>query len=229
MMIDKYIALLLAIILLVSCQDRDGDYLIKGANVYDGLGGPPVLTDVLIADGEIAYISTGIVCSPCEVIEGEGLALAPGFVDLHAHLEPLPIIPDAESAIHMGVTTALGGPDGSSPLPIGRYLDSMETMGVGINVAYLIGHNSVRLNVMQLENRDPTDEEMDEMIQQVQAGMYEGAYGISTGLKYLPGAYSKTEEVITLSRHVAELGGIYTSHLREEGLDSSTVLLRRSL
>ena len=144
--------------------------------------------------------------------------VAPGFIDLHAHLEPLLQLPEAESQLRQGVTTALGGPDGGSPWPLNAYLDSVEAEGVGMNVAYLVGHNTIRRNVMQLDNRPPTEEELKHMQQQVAAGMQQGAFGISTGLKYVPGAFSDVEEVIALSKTAAAYGGMYTSHLREEGL-----------
>lgn len=153
-----------------------------------------------------------------EVVNLNGLVISPGFVDLHAHLEPLPIIPDAASALHMGVTTALGGPDGSSPIRIGNYLDSLDNIGMGINVAYLIGHNSVRSQILGMEAREPNSQELEAMQSLIADGMKDGAYGMSTGLKYLPGAFSKVDEVISLAKTAASFGGIYTSHLREEGL-----------
>jgi dihydroorotase/N-acyl-D-amino-acid deacylase len=146
------------------------------------------------------------------------MAVAPGFIDLHAHIEPLTLYPDAKSHVMQGVTTALGGPDGGSPLRLGTFLDTLAKGGIGLNVGYLIGHNTVRNHVMGLINREPTKPELEQMKLLVADGMKDGAFGISTGLKYLPGAFAKTSEVIALSKVAAEYGGIYTSHLREEGL-----------
>ncbi|MDX1333663.1 MAG: D-aminoacylase, partial [Robiginitalea sp.] len=137
---------------------------------------------------------------------------------IHTHLDPILELPECESHVRQGVTTALGGPDGSSPWPFGAYLDSLEQLGMGMNVGYLIGHNTVRRNVMGLENRAPTPAELEQMKNQIAQGMQEGAFGISTGLKYLPGTFSEVGEVIALSQVAAAGGGIYTSHLREEGL-----------
>lgn len=117
-----------------------------------------------------------------------------------------------------GVTTALGGPDGGGPLPLSDYFKELESLGIGLNVGYLVGHNSVRNEVMGMENRVPTSAELEKMKELMAVNMKSGAFGISTGLKYLPGSFSKVEEVIELSKVVANLGGIYTSHLREEGL-----------
>ena len=151
-------------------------------------------------------------------INASGLVVAPGFIDLHTHLDPILELSECESHIRQGVTTALGGPDGSSPWPFGAYLDTLEQLGVGMNVGYLVGHNTVRRNVMGLENRAPTAGELERMKAQIAQGMQEGAFGISTGLKYLPGTFSEVDEVIALSKEASAAGGIYTSHLREEGL-----------
>jgi dihydroorotase/N-acyl-D-amino-acid deacylase len=117
-----------------------------------------------------------------------------------------------------GVTTALGGPDGGGPLPLSDYFKELGSLGIGLNVGYLVGHNSVRNEVMGMENRAPSEEELVKMKLLIEANMKAGAYGISTGLKYLPGSFSKVEEVIELSKVASKYGGIYTSHLREEGL-----------
>lgn len=209
---------LIVLFLIYSCQDTTGTYLIKDVTIYDGSGADAYTADLIIADNIIKKIGNDLSCSSCEEINHDGLAIAPGFIDVHAHLEPLPSLPSAESALHMGVTTALGGPDGFSPVDLGTYLDSLEQIRTGINVAYLIGHNSVRTAVMQLEGRTPSEEELLRMKALIVKGMEDGAFGLSTGLKYLPGTFAETSELISLSKEVAEMGGIYTSHLREEGL-----------
>ena len=127
-------------------------------------------------------------------------------------------IPDAENAVRQGVTTALGGPDGGSPFPLAAYMDSASKSGLGMNVAYLVGHNTIRRRVMGLAARAPTRAELERMKGMVAQGMADGAFGISTGLFYLPGTFSKIDEVIALSKVAADSGGIYTSHLRKEGL-----------
>ena len=214
----RFPIILFAVFWLSSCADQNGSFLISNVKIYDGSGSTPYRGDVIIDRDQIIKIGEDISCTSCAVIDGAGKSLSPGFIDLHAHLEPLPTIPSAESALHMGVTTALGGPDGSSPIKIDQYLTSLSDEGIGINVGYLIGHNSVRSNVMQLEGRAPSEAELDSMKTLVNQAMKEGAFGISTGLKYLPGTFAKIGEVIALSKEAANHGGIYTSHLREEGL-----------
>ncbi len=194
------------------------DLIVRGGVVYDGLGKGPKRLDIGIRDGRIAALKRDLRGHADRELYVEGKAVAPGFIDVHAHLEPLSLYPDAKSHLMQGVTTALGGPDGSSPMPIGSYLDSLSAAGVGLNVGYLIGHNTVRTHVMGLEDRSPSNTELAEMEQLIDEAMDQGAFGISTGLKYLPGTFAKTEEVIALSKVAAAKGGIYTSHLREEGL-----------
>lgn len=152
------------------------------------------------------------------MVDVTGLVVSPGFVDIHAHLDPILRLPGAESHVRQGVTTALGGPDGGGPWPFAEHLESIEALGTGMNVGFLVGHNRVRRQVMGLDNRAPTAEELTRMEDMIAQAMTEGAWGISTGLKYLPGAFSELDEIVALSAVAAGYGGIYTSHLREEGL-----------
>ncbi len=194
--------------------------LITNGTVVDGTGAARYAADVAISGDRIVAVSRTPLDArrAARVIDARGLIVAPGFIDLHAHLEPLLEMPDARSAVTQGVTLALGGPDGSGPFPLAAYLDSAQRAGLGMNVAYLVGHNTVRRAVMGTENRAPTADELEQMRTLIRRGMGDGAFGISTGLRYVPGYYSNTDEVIALSRAAADSGGIYTSHLREEGL-----------
>lgn len=194
------------------------DVLIVNGTLYDGTGKAGTQTDIAINKNVIVAIGDLKNKHAKKVIDAKGLAIAPGFIDLHAHIESIKTRPEALSALHQGVTTVLGGPDGRSPYPLGSYLDSLSTYPLGVNVAYLIGHNTIRKEVMGLENREPSPEELQKMKEMVANAMEEGAFGMSTGLKYLPGAFSKVDELIELSKVAATHGGFYTSHLREEGL-----------
>ena len=194
--------------------------LVRGGTVVDGTGAPGYRADVAWQGDRIVAVSRTPLDPrrAARVVDATGLVVAPGFIDLHAHLEPLLQKPAATSAVTQGVTLALGGPDGSGPFPLAAYADSADRLGLGINVAYLVGHNTVRTRVMGTENRAPTSDELARMVALVGQGMAEGAYGMSTGLRYVPGYYSTTDEVVALARAAASVGGIYTSHLREEGL-----------
>ena len=208
------------ITLLFSCTDDHTvyDIIIEKGTVYECSGKDPIATDIGIKNHVIQKLGDLSNSKANRRIDASGLSVSPGFIDMHAHLEPILELSDCESMLRQGVTTALGGPDGNSPWPFAAYLQKLDSIGIGMNVGYLVGHNKVRSNVMQLENRMPTSEELATMNAQIKTAMSEGAFGISTGLKYLPGAFSKIEEVIELSKISANLGGIYTSHLREEGL-----------
>ena len=196
------------------------DILIQHGTVIDGSGAPGIRADVAIVGARIVRVSTSPLnpTDAARVIDATGLVVTPGFIDLHAHLEPLLQLPGAESHVRQGVTLALGGPDGGGPWPFGTYLDSANRAGLGMNVAYLAGHNTIRREVMGTENRAPTPAELARMQAMVAQAMREGAFGLSTGLRYVPGYYATTDEVVALAREAASRGGIYTSHLREEGI-----------
>ena len=216
---NSLLKFLVTAIMLCSCAEQEHyTIIIKNGIIYDGSGSEGVASDLGIQGNLIKKIGNLEGAQADSVIDAGGMAVAPGFIDLHAHLDPILELNNCESHVRQGVTTALGGPDGSSPWPFGAYLDTLSQTGVGMNVAYLVGHNTIRKNSMKLENRAPTETELAEMKDQVKLAMNEGAFGISTGLKYLPGAFSKVEEVIELSKVASSEGGIYTSHLREEGL-----------
>jgi dihydroorotase/N-acyl-D-amino-acid deacylase len=204
----------------VQARSQSYDILITNGTVIDGSGAARYKADVAIAGNRIAAISrTTIPTSQAKrVIDATGLIVAPGFIDLHAHLDPILIMPDAQSHVRQGVTLALGGPDGGGPFPFKAYLDQVAAKPLGMNVAFLAGHNTIRSRVIGTENRAPTAAELERMKQMVAQSMGEGAFGLSTGLRYIPGFYSKTDEVVALSEVAADSGGIYTSHLREEGV-----------
>src|SRR5688572_20561238 len=204
----------------IGAQQPEFDVLISGGTIIDGTGTTRYRGDVALKGDRIALISRTPVAAnrAARRIDAAGKIVSPGFIDMHAHLDPLPRLPGAESAVRQGVTFALGNPDGGGPAVLGRYMDSLTKIGIGINVGYLVPHNTVKDSVMGTVNRLPTADEMARMKALVAQGMADGAFGISTGLRYLPGNFSKIEEVIALSKVAADLGGIYTSHLREEGL-----------
>jgi N-acyl-D-amino-acid deacylase len=144
--------------------------------------------------------------------------VAPGFIDPHTHTRGhIRDMPTAEPWLRQGVTTLVEGNDGSSPIPLGPFLDSVAAARPVPNFAMFIGHGSVREAVMGTANRAPTPIELDSMKALVARGMEDGALGLSTGLAYVPGTYATTEEVIELARVAGEYRGIYISHMRDEG------------
>jgi len=208
------------LILLIGCKSEiQFDVIILNGSVFDGSMSEPKKIDIGIVKDQIIELGNLKARHSSRIIKAEGLAVAPGFIDLHAHLEPIFDLSDCESHLRQGVTTSLGGPDGRGPLPFGVYVDSLKKLGVGMNVGFLVGHNTVRRKVMKLDNRKPSVYELAQMKSLIAQAMNEGAFGISTGLKYLPGSFSEVEEVIELSKEASKKGGIYTSHLRDEGLE----------
>ena len=201
-------------------QSQRYDILITNGQVIDGSGSPARRADIGIKGDRIVLISATPVPrrEAKRVIDATGRTVTPGFIDLHAHLDPLLRLPLAESALRQGVTTALGGPDGGSPLPLAPYMDSARALTVGINVGFLVGHNDIRRTVMGMSDKAPTPEQLEQMKALVAGAMRDGAFGLSTGLLYLPGTYSDVDEVVALSKVAADSGGIYTSHLRKEGI-----------
>lgn len=200
------------------------DVLLLGGTVYSGDNMEPVILDVAIAGDRIVAIGDLADRQAGQRLDVSGLAVVPGFVDIHSHAvrsDPTDGIfrwPDAENLIRQGVTTVVGGPDGSSPLPITVTLSALEENPAAVNFATFVGHGSIRGLIIGEEDRPPTDEELEQMRVEVRKAMEDGAYGLSSGLIYLPGRFATTEEVIELAKVAAEYDGIYISHMREEGL-----------
>src|SRR5581483_3433071 len=152
-------------------------------------------------------------------IDAKGLIVAPGFIDPHTHADEDLSNAQRKSNVNylmQGVTTDVIGNDGRSPLPISKRLDQLQTQGVGTNVVMLVGHGSVRGAVLGASDATPTAAQLAKMKELVRQAMDDGAFGMSTGLYYAPGSFSKTEEVIELAKVVAEHGGIYDTHMRDE-------------
>ncbi len=195
------------------------DVVIVGGMVLDGSGRSAQRLDVAIRGERVVAMARAIPRSRATmIVNAVGRTVTPGFIDLHAHLEPLPTLLLAESALRQGVTLAVGGPDGGSPLPLAPYMATLKRETIGINVAYLIGHNEIRRTVMGMSDQAPTADQLARMQRLVRQGMHDGAFGLSTGLLYLPGTYSTVDEVVALATAASDSGGIYTSHLRKEGI-----------
>jgi len=199
----------------------DADLLIRNARVVDGTGSPWFVNDVAITDGRISAMGRNLDLDADETIDAGGRVLAPGFIDVHTHVESgtsregLIDLPRADNFLLDGVTTVITGNCGGSEINVAAYANSLE--GLGINVATLIGHNSVRSEVVGLDDRAPTNDEMQQMKALVEKAMQDGAVGFSTGLLYVPGTYADTSEVIELAKVAAGYGGVYATHMREQG------------
>jgi N-acyl-D-amino-acid deacylase len=192
------------------------DVLIRHGRIVDGSGNPAFFADVALKDGRIAEIGR-VDGSAKSEIDAKGLIVAPGFIDVHTHADEIGEMPLAENFVRMGVTTVVVGNCGGSALDVAKLFRDVEATNVAINVATLIGHNTVRQKAMGGSfDRSPTPEELSTMKSLVEQAMKDGAVGLSTGLIYLPGVFSKTDEIIELAKVASAYDGIYTSHMRYE-------------
>lgn len=212
--------LFLSMVPLVPAQaDESYDLIITNARIIDGTGNPWFRGSIAIKEGRIVRVGRLASDTAAAVIDAKGQIVAPGFIDVHAHTEDIFNNPTAENFIRMGVTSLVTGNCGGSATEIGEFLGRFNTKPLAVNLATLIGHNSVRSKVMGLENRDPTAEEQAKMNALVEQAMKDGAVGLATGLIYVPGTFSKTDEVVELAKAASKYGGTYASHIRDEGTD----------
>jgi dihydroorotase/N-acyl-D-amino-acid deacylase len=199
--------------------------VLRGGTVFSGADREPVIADVWLQGDRIIGVGAVEGRAADRVVDVSGLAVAPGFIDLHSHAvrenderSGLYRWPDAENLLRQGVTTVIGGPDGWSPLPLEDSFRRMQEQGAAVNYGAFVGHGAVRVKVMGLGDRPPTDEELQRMRDEVDMAMRQGAFGLSSGLVYVPGSFATTEEVVALAEVAARHGGIYISHMRNEAL-----------
>lgn len=213
------VVVLLPLPMLAARSDQAATYdlVITGGRLVDGTGAPARRADLGLKDGKVAAIGMIPPSAGKEAIDATGLIVAPGFIDVHTHADGVADWPLAANFVRMGVTSIVAGNCGGSALDVGAALARIADTHVAVNFATLIGHNTVRNAVMGSENRDPSVSELSKMKALVWKGMADGAVGFSTGLQYVPGTYSKTPEIIELARVAANDGGLYASHMRNEG------------
>ncbi len=210
------ISLLLAALLL-QAQAPTYDLIIRNGRIIDGAGNPWRAADLAVRGDTIVAIAPHVAGTAARVIDARGQAVTPGFIDLHTHARRgIQDVPTAENYARQGVTTILEGPDGSSPLPIKDFLDSVAARKTSVNFGTFVGQGSIRDKIIGPINRKATPEEIERMKALVRQGMEDGAFGLSSGLFYVPGVFTPTEEVIELAKVAGQMGGIYISHMRNE-------------
>jgi N-acyl-D-amino-acid deacylase len=242
--------------LIIPACSKSGDFdlVVAGGLLYDGLGGPPIPADIGLSGGLVKAVGRLSYSRRSPVIEARGLSVAPGFIDVHDHTDfALLANPKAESAVRQGVTTLVSGNCGSSPFPIAEevfeetktkakaqfgvdiswrdlkgFFAAIEKGGTALNYATLVGHGAVRGAAMGFNDRAPKPDDMEKMKALLSAALQDGALGLSTGLEYTPGSFAAPAEVTALCRIVAEAGGVYATHMRDEG-DGLLDSLRESI
>jgi dihydroorotase/N-acyl-D-amino-acid deacylase len=208
------------------------DLLLHDGVIVDGTGSPWFKGDVAIRGDTIAAMGPDLLnpgatrladmSGPINILEVGGQVIAPGFIDVHTHARRgIFEVPTAPNYVRQGVTTLIEGPDGGSPVPLGPFLQKLAALQKSVNIGSFIGQGSIRSEVIGNVNRKATVDEVERMKGLVTQGMTEGAFGLSTGLFYVPGTFTPTEEVIALAKVAAEHGGHHTSHQRD---DASKVL-----
>ena len=193
------------------------DLILRNGRIIDGSGSPWYRADIAIRGDAIVRIAQNITDPATRVIDVRGQVIAPGFIDIHSHARRgIVETPTSENNVRQGVTTVIEGPDGSSPVPLGPFLNSLDSLRKSINIGAFIGQGSIRSAVVGSANRPATSAELERMRGMVEQGMRDGAFGLSTGLFYVPGTFTTTEEVIELAKVAARYGGIHISHMRNE-------------
>jgi N-acyl-D-amino-acid deacylase len=230
------VCLLFVSLAATSAHGQTFDLVLRQGRVLDGTGAPERVADVGVREGRIAAIGDLRNARARRVVDASGLIVAPGFIDMHSHADRALSSPGLNVALNnltQGITTVVVGQDGRQAWPVGgsirQTIDDWRARGLALNAILLVGGGTVRQEVLGNAPRAPTPEELERMKARVRAAMDGGAWGISTGLGYTPGRFSTTDEVIALTEVVQPYGGVYISHLRDQGdklLDSVEETIR---
>ena len=213
--VESIPALALAAALLV--QAPTYDIVITNARVVDGTGASWYRGEVALKGDTIVDVAARVPGTAVRTIDAGGQVVAPGFIDTHTHARRgIFEVPTADNYVRQGVTTLIEGPDGGSPVPLAPFLEKLAALQKSVNIGSFIGQGSIRSAVIGDADRKATPEEIQKMQALVEQGMKDGAFGMSTGLFYVPGTFTTTAEVIELAKVAARYGGIHTSHQRDD-------------
>ena len=200
-------------------QAQDLDIVVENGRVYDGTGAPWIRADVGIAGDRIVAVGD-LKGRPARTrVDAQNMFVAPGFIDVHTHAGKglaTPELSHAKPLLTQGLTTVFINPDGGGDVDLAKQKEALRKNSLGVNVALMVPHGSIREAVMGTENRHARPDEIERMKVLVRAGMREGAFGMSSGLFYVPGSFADLSEVVELGKVVGEFGGAYSSHIRDE-------------
>jgi N-acyl-D-amino-acid deacylase len=206
-----------AVVIALSAQPDSYDLIIRNALIVDGTGAARYRGDVAVRGDAIAAIGPRIEGSAVRTIDAAGQVVSPGFIDVHTHARRgIFEVPTADNYVRQGVTTLIEGPDGSSAVPLGPFLEKLAALKTSVNIGSFIGQGSIRSSVIGNADRKATPEEIQRMRALVEQGMKDGAFGLSTGLFYVPGTFTPLDEIVELARVAGQFGGIHKSHQRNE-------------
>lgn len=212
---------LLLVCSLLAADPVKADLVLRGGTVFDGSNQEGAIGDVAVAGGRIVAVGKFEVAGSPRYLDCQGLIVAPGFIDLHSHSDSGIIVEKTRqnaNFLMQGCTTVVTGNCGSGPTNVGEFFRKIDERGAGTNVLHLLPHGSLRRQVMKGEaNRPPSPAELAEMKELADKAMRDGACGMATGLIYTPGSFSKTDELVAIAEIVGQHGGIYASHIRNEG------------
>jgi N-acyl-D-amino-acid deacylase len=195
------------------------DILISNGRVLDGTGNPWMRADIGIRGDRIVAMGRLDGARATTIVDARDRYVTPGFIDVHSHAGPGLLTADlqhGQPVLAQGITTVLVNPDGGGPVTIAGQRATYEKQGIGLNVGLFVPHGSIRQTVMGMSDRDPDAAELARMVELARQGMQAGAVGLSSGLYYAPGSYSKTAEVVAIAKATAPFGGVYSSHIRDE-------------
>ena len=221
-MFGRAIALLIAVVTVTvtSAQTpQQFDILIRNGRVLDGTGNPWYRADIGIAGDRIRAMGRLTNATAKTVIDAADRYVTPGFIDVHSHAGgglATEELKHGQPLLAQGLTTVFVNPDGGGPVDLAAQRATYEKQKIGVNVAQMVPHGSIRRDVMDMSDRDPDAAQLAKMVELTRQGMLAGGFGLSSGLYYAPGSYSKTAEVIAMAKATAPFGGVYSSHIRDE-------------
>jgi N-acyl-D-amino-acid deacylase len=210
----------LVMVSLLAADPVAADLVLRGGTIYDGSDAEGIVGDVAIKGDRIVGVGQFEVAPGAREIDAKGMVIAPGFIDLHSHSDDPILEPKTRqnaNFLMQGCTSVVTGNCGAGPVDAAAYYKKIDERGAGTNVLHLLPHGSLRSQVMSKTNRPPSPDELEKMKQLTDQAMQDGAWGMATGLIYVPGSFSKTDELVALAEVVGKHQGVYASHIRNEG------------